>query len=245
VLRLGDAATKQEYGVLRRLRVREPAQRDCRYNYNPPTNHARPARRRPARHSPPRSIRARRDRLTAHCPQLAFKVDVQIALDGALPPPVRRDPALGAPGNAAAAGARAGPRRRAARPASGSASASRSDVTCGQFASSGFRLWNLGIEAKILYTTFCVLTLCGIVSSALYYGDLVGAGTGGIKSYYAGEAKPRRRGAGARGGRAAVRPRDRCSRGRAGPSADRRSDDLPQARSRSRTSIYSRCRSSC
>jgi len=59
-----------------------------------------------------------------------------------------------------------------------------------QFASSGFRLWNLGIEAKILYTTFCVLTLCGIVSSALYYGDLVGAGTGGIKSYYAGEAKP-------------------------------------------------------
>ena len=59
-----------------------------------------------------------------------------------------------------------------------------------QFASSGFRLWNLGIEAKILYTTFCVLTLCGIVSSALYYGDLVGAGTGGIKSCYAGEAKP-------------------------------------------------------
>jgi len=57
-----------------------------------------------------------------------------------------------------------------------------------QFASSGFRLWNLGIEAKLLYTTFCVLTLFGIVSSALYYGDLVGAGTSGIKSYYAGEA---------------------------------------------------------
>jgi hypothetical protein len=57
-----------------------------------------------------------------------------------------------------------------------------------QFASSGFRLWNLGIEAKVLYTTFCVLTLFGIVSSALYYGDLVGAGTTGIKSYYAGEA---------------------------------------------------------
>jgi hypothetical protein len=59
-----------------------------------------------------------------------------------------------------------------------------------QFSSSGFRLWNLGIEAKILYTTFCVLTLFGIVSSALYYGDLVGAGTSGIKSYYAGEARP-------------------------------------------------------
>ena len=57
-----------------------------------------------------------------------------------------------------------------------------------QFSSSGFRLWNLGIEAKILYTTFCVLTLFGIGSSALYYGDLVGPGTSGIKSYYAGEA---------------------------------------------------------
>jgi hypothetical protein len=58
-----------------------------------------------------------------------------------------------------------------------------------QFSSSGFRLWNLGIEAKILYTAFCVLTLFGIVSSALYYGDLVGAGTSGIKSYYAGETR--------------------------------------------------------
>jgi hypothetical protein len=58
-----------------------------------------------------------------------------------------------------------------------------------QFSSSGFRLWNLGIEAKILYTTFCLLTLLGIVSSALYYGDLVGTGTSGIKSYYAGEAR--------------------------------------------------------
>src|SRR5262252_11169938 len=58
-----------------------------------------------------------------------------------------------------------------------------------QFSSSGFRLWNLGIEAKILYSTFCVLTLLGIGSSALYYGDLVGAGTSGIKSYYAGEAE--------------------------------------------------------
>jgi hypothetical protein len=58
-----------------------------------------------------------------------------------------------------------------------------------QFSSPGFRLWNLGIEAKLLYTTFCVLTLAGIVSSALYYGDLVGTGTSGIKSYYAGEAR--------------------------------------------------------
>jgi len=56
-----------------------------------------------------------------------------------------------------------------------------------QFASSGFRLWNLGLDAKILYTSFCLLTLLGVLSSALYYGDLVGSGTRGIRRYYAGE----------------------------------------------------------
>jgi hypothetical protein len=55
-----------------------------------------------------------------------------------------------------------------------------------QFASSGFRLWNLGREARVLYTAFCLLTMLGIASSALYYGDLVGAGTRGIARYYAG-----------------------------------------------------------
>jgi len=84
-----------------------------------------------------------------------------------------------------------------------------------QFASSGFRLWNLGIEAKVLYTTFCVLTLLGIVSSALYYGDLVGAGTSGIKSYYAGET-PRSAGA-----PAAVAPGSPA----AGPAIDVPEDD--------------------
>jgi hypothetical protein len=59
-----------------------------------------------------------------------------------------------------------------------------------QFASSGFRLWNLGIEAKVLYSAFCVLTFFGVVSSALYYGDLVGTGTRGIRRYYAGEDAP-------------------------------------------------------
>jgi hypothetical protein len=58
-----------------------------------------------------------------------------------------------------------------------------------QFASSGFRLWNLGLDAKILYTSFCLLTLLGVLSSALYYGDLVGSGTRGIRRYYAGEAE--------------------------------------------------------
>jgi hypothetical protein len=55
-----------------------------------------------------------------------------------------------------------------------------------QFASSGFRLWNLGREARVLYSVFCLLTLLGVVSSALYYGDLVGAGTRGVARYYAG-----------------------------------------------------------
>jgi hypothetical protein len=59
-----------------------------------------------------------------------------------------------------------------------------------QFGSSGFRLWNLGLDAKILYTTFCLLTLLGVLSSALYYGDLVGTGTRGIRRYYAGEGDP-------------------------------------------------------
>jgi hypothetical protein len=59
-----------------------------------------------------------------------------------------------------------------------------------QFGSSGFRLWNLGAEAKVLYTAFCLLTLLGVVSSALFYMDLVGTGTRGIRRYYAGEAEP-------------------------------------------------------
>jgi hypothetical protein len=57
-----------------------------------------------------------------------------------------------------------------------------------QFASGGFRLWNLSVEAKVLYSAFCVLILCGIVSSALYYGDLVGSGLGGVRRYYGGES---------------------------------------------------------
>lgn len=57
-----------------------------------------------------------------------------------------------------------------------------------QFASSGFRLWNLSREAKVLYTAFCVLILFGIGSSAAYYGDLVGARLDGVRRYYAGVA---------------------------------------------------------
>ena len=57
-----------------------------------------------------------------------------------------------------------------------------------QFSSTGFRLWNLSREAKVLYTTFCVLVLFGIGSSALYYGDLVGGKLDGVRRYYAGGA---------------------------------------------------------
>jgi hypothetical protein len=56
-----------------------------------------------------------------------------------------------------------------------------------QFGSSGFRLWNLGADAKTLYSAFCLLTFLGVVSSALYYRELVGGGTTGIRRYYAGE----------------------------------------------------------
>jgi len=56
-----------------------------------------------------------------------------------------------------------------------------------QFGSSGFRLWNIGTDAKTLYTAFCLLTFLGVVSSALYYRELVGVGQSGIRRYYAGE----------------------------------------------------------
>ena len=56
-----------------------------------------------------------------------------------------------------------------------------------QFGSSGFRLWNLGADAKTLYTAFCLLTFAGVISSALSYRELVGVGTTGIRRYYAGE----------------------------------------------------------
>ena len=58
-----------------------------------------------------------------------------------------------------------------------------------QFASSGFRIWNLSREAKVVYSFFGLFSLLALASSALFYEDLVGAGTPGIAPYYAG-AKP-------------------------------------------------------
>ena len=77
-----------------------------------------------------------------------------------------------------------------------------------QFASGGFRLWNLAVEAKVLYTAFCLLILAGIVSSALYYGDLVGGGLAGVRRYYGGEdaEAPAIRGAADRAGPAIDMP---------------------------------------
>src|SRR5262245_16224324 len=172
-------------GLLRGLREREPAQRDVALQLQPGDDHA--ARRDAAQRPVTRAVvHPRRHRLPAAAP-----AGVQ---GGRADRPRRRGPAAHRAGHAP---------RRPGHAASARAPAgrdgSRQDpawpgnrirlLIMRQFSSSGFRLWNLGIEAKVLYTTFCLLTLLGIVSSALYYGDLVGAGTSGIKSYYAGEAR--------------------------------------------------------
>jgi hypothetical protein len=57
-----------------------------------------------------------------------------------------------------------------------------------QFASGGFRIWNLGREAKLVYTGFGVFALLALFSSVLFYEDLVGRGRDGVRRYYAGEA---------------------------------------------------------
>ena len=48
-----------------------------------------------------------------------------------------------------------------------------------QFATSGFRIWNLGREAKLVYTGFGLFALLAIASSVLFYEDLVGPKTAG------------------------------------------------------------------
>ncbi len=55
-----------------------------------------------------------------------------------------------------------------------------------QFASSGFRIWNLGREAKLVYTGFGIFSLLAIAVSILFYEDLVGPRTAGVGGYYAG-----------------------------------------------------------
>ena len=55
-----------------------------------------------------------------------------------------------------------------------------------QFASSGFRIWNLSREAKLIYTCFGLFSLAAIVVSMMFYEDLVGPKTAGVAGYYAG-----------------------------------------------------------
>jgi len=57
-----------------------------------------------------------------------------------------------------------------------------------QFVSSGFRIWNLGLEAKLLYTAFALFALAAYVVSVLYARDLSGLSTSSARAYYAGGA---------------------------------------------------------
>lgn len=61
-----------------------------------------------------------------------------------------------------------------------------------QFAGSGFRIWKLSREAKVIYTFFCALSLLAVASSIALYEDLVGPSLRGghverVRRYYAAE----------------------------------------------------------
>lgn len=61
-----------------------------------------------------------------------------------------------------------------------------------QFAGSGFRIWKLSREAKVIYTFFCALSLLAVASSVALYEDLVGPSLRGghverVRRYYAAE----------------------------------------------------------
>jgi hypothetical protein len=55
-----------------------------------------------------------------------------------------------------------------------------------QFANSGFRIWSLSREAKLVYTGFGLFALLALAVSVLFYEDLVGARNAGVATYYAG-----------------------------------------------------------
>ncbi len=57
-----------------------------------------------------------------------------------------------------------------------------------QFSSGGFRIWNLSREAKLVYTGFGLFALAAMLVSMLFYEDLVGTGTKGVRAYYGGES---------------------------------------------------------
>jgi hypothetical protein len=96
VLRLGDAATKQELTIFAGFENVNPRSSMSPYNFNPPTI-TPPGETPPNAPSPARSfVRGG----IAYCPlpELVFKVDLQLALDGEGPPPTTPVPAMGAPG---------------------------------------------------------------------------------------------------------------------------------------------------
>jgi hypothetical protein len=58
-----------------------------------------------------------------------------------------------------------------------------------QFAHKGLRIDQLSVEAKLVYSAFCLLSLAALAVSVVYYYDLVGTRpVAGVKQYYAGEA---------------------------------------------------------
>jgi len=60
-----------------------------------------------------------------------------------------------------------------------------------QFAQKGFRIENLAVEAKIIYTGFLLFSLAALAVSVVYYYDLVGdAPLAGAREYYAGDREP-------------------------------------------------------
>ncbi|HEX6835873.1 MAG TPA: hypothetical protein VF334_04835 [Polyangia bacterium] len=66
-----------------------------------------------------------------------------------------------------------------------------------QFASSGFRIWNLSREAKLVYTCFGLFSIAAIAVSMMFYEDLVGPKTAGVAGYYAGATHAAATGGGA------------------------------------------------
>ena len=96
VLRLGDADTKQELLLFAGYENVNPRSAMSPYNYNPPTI-TPPGELPPNAPSPAKSF-VRGGIVYRPLPELAFKVDIQIALDDEGPPPTTPMTAAGAPG---------------------------------------------------------------------------------------------------------------------------------------------------
>jgi hypothetical protein len=96
VLRLGDVETRQELLFFAGYENVNPRRAMSAYNYNPPTITG-PGETPPNAPSPDRSF-AYGGIVYRPLPELAFKVDLVVALDGAGPPPTTPVPVAGAPG---------------------------------------------------------------------------------------------------------------------------------------------------